>query len=317
MEKLCQQVTLYQLHLRLNKVKYILLTLLLCVNVSGIAQQIPDTLYIPSIQKTGMNVEVYIDEAHNNFHTKDNRFKPFANVLGQAGYNVKGFTEKFSKESLEVVKVLVISNALVEGARGPFVVPTPSAFSKEEVKAVKTWVKKGGSLFLIADHMPFAGASEKLAKAFGFTFYDSFLFDENRRGIFDFSNENSLLGKHKIINGAEKYEKIKSIKTFTGQAFEIPDKAISILKTNEKMRVHLPDTMWRFSEKTKSFSAKGLSQGAIMKYGKGKVAFFGEAAMFTAQLAGRNQFKVGMNAEGAGENYKLLLNIMTWLSLKD
>ncbi len=281
------------------------------------AQQISDTLYMPSIQKREMNVEVYIDEAHNNFHTKDNRFKPFANVLNQVGFKVKGFNDKFSKESLERIKVLVISNALIENARGPFVVPTPSAFSKEEIKAVKSWVKKGGSLFLIADHMPFAGASEKLAKAFGFTFYDSFLFDENRRGIFDFTNKNSLLGNHKIINGAEEYEKIESIKIFTGQAFKIPNKAISILKTNEKMRVHLPDTMWRFSEKTKHFSAKGLSQGAIMKYGKGKIAFFGEAAMFTAQLAGRNRFKVGMNAEGAEDNYKLLLNIMTWLSNKD
>ncbi len=301
----------------LSKLRYFIIVLLLSINTFGMAQQIPDTLYIPSIQKREMNVEVYIDEAHNNFHTKDNRFKPFANVLNQAGYKVKGFTEKFSKESLERIKVLVISNALVENARGPFVVPTPSAFSKEEIKAVKSWVKKGGSLFLIADHMPFAGASEKLAKSFGFTFYDSFLFDENRRGIFDFLDRNSLLGNHKIINGSDKYEKIKLIKTFTGQAFKIPNKAISILKTNEKMRVHLPDTMWRFSEKTKSFSAKGLSQGAIMKYGKGKVAFFGEAAMFTAQLAGRNQFKVGMNAKGAEENYKLLLNIMTWLSHKD
>lgn len=295
----------------------ILIIVLLYINVSGIAQQMSDTLYIPSIQKTAMNIEVYIDEAHNNFHTKDNRFKPFSNVLRQAGYKVKGFKEKFSKESLEEIKVLVISNALVENARGPFVVPTPSAFSKKEIKVLKEWVKRGGALFLIADHMPFAGASEKLAKAFGFTFYDSFLFDENRRGIFDFSNENSLLGNHKIINGSDNYEKVKSIKTFTGQAFKIPNKAISILKTNEKMRVHLPDTMWRFSEKTKNFSAKGLSQGAIMKYGKGRIAFFGEAAMFTAQLAGRNRFKVGMNAEGAEENYKLLLNIMTWLSNKD
>ena len=297
--------------------KHILIVILLCVRVSGIAQQMPDTLYMSSVQKMEMSIKVYIDEAHNNFHTKDNRFKPFANVLHQAGYEVKGFVEKLSKESLEGIKVLVISNALVEGARGPFVIPTPSAFTKEEIKTIKLWVKKGGSLFLIADHMPFAGASEKLAKAFGFTFYDSFLFDENRRGIFDYSNQNSLLGNHRIINGNDKYEKVKSIKTFTGQAFKIPNKAISILKTNEKMRVHLPDTMWRFSEKTKKISAKGLSQGAIMKCGKGKIAFFGEAAMFTAQLAGRNRFKVGMNAEGAEENYKLLLNIMTWLSNRD
>ena len=46
---------------------------------------------------------------------------------------------------------------------------------------------------------------------------------------------------------------------------------------------------------------------------KGRVAIFGEAAMFTAQLAGRNQFKVGMNSDEAPENYKLLLNVVHWL----
>ena len=50
------------------------------ISVSGIAQQIPDTLYMPNVQVNKMNIEVYIDEAHNNFHTKDNRFKPFAKV---------------------------------------------------------------------------------------------------------------------------------------------------------------------------------------------------------------------------------------------
>lgn len=292
----------------------ILIILLLYVNVSVIAQQVADTLYTPNIQKKEMNAEVYIDEAHNNFHTKDNRFKPFANVLDKAGYKVKSSTEKFSQKSLEKIKNMVISNALNENARGPFVVPTPSAFSKEEIKAIKLWVKKGGNLFLIADHMPFAGASEKLAKAFGFTFYDSFLFDEKRQGILEFSKENLLLEDHELTKESYKYREVKYIKTFTGQAFKIPKKATSILKTNEKLVLHLPDTMWRFSEKTTNFSAKGLSQGAIMKYGKGKIAVFGEAAMFTAQLAGRNRFKVGMNAIGAEDNYKLLLNIITWLT---
>ena len=120
------------------------------------------------------------------------------NVLSKAGYTVKGFTQKFSAESLQKVKVLVISNALVEGARGPFVIPTPNAFTKEEIKAVSGWVKNGGALFLIADHMPFAGASEKLAKAFGFTFYDSFLFDKNRGGILDFSKKITRIPRKRL-----------------------------------------------------------------------------------------------------------------------
>jgi hypothetical protein len=40
------------------------------------------------------------------------------------------------------------------------------------------------------------------------------------------------------------------------------------------------------------------------------------AAMFTAQLAGPSKTQVGMNSDYAGENYKLLLNIIHWLDLK-
>jgi hypothetical protein len=43
---------------------------------------------------------------------------------------------------------------------------------------------------------------------------------------------------------------------------------------------------------------------------------FGEAAMFTAQLAGASQTRVGMNSDYAEENYELLLNIIHWLDGK-
>ena len=119
------------------------------------AQQIPDSSYVPNIlNKTYPNLNgttIYIDEAHNNFHTKDNRFLAFANVLKADGYKVKSFTREFTAESLKEIKILVISNALAADARGPFVIPTKSAFSKKEVKCLNKWVKNGGSLFLIAD----------------------------------------------------------------------------------------------------------------------------------------------------------------------
>jgi hypothetical protein len=51
-----------------------------------------------------------------------------------------------------------------------------------------------------------------------------------------------------------------------------------------------------------------------MKVGKGRVAVFGEAAMFSAQLAGRGGAPMGMNAPEAAQNYKLLLNVLHWLS---
>ena len=57
-----------------------------------------------------------------------------------------------------------------------------------------------------------------------------------------------------------------------------------------------------------------MFQGAVLEYGEGRVAVFGEAAMFSAQLGGEDRIPAGMNAEGAEQNHQLLLNVMHWLS---
>ncbi|WP_025666051.1 hypothetical protein [Aquimarina megaterium] len=281
------------------------------------SQQIPDTTYSPEIitkmypKKTGTTI--HIDQGHRNFHTKNNRFLPFAKLVSEDGYKVDGFDGKFEKDKLKDLKILVISNALSENSRPPFVAPTESAFSTSEINNVKEWVKNGGSLFLIADHMPFAGASANLAKAFGFTFYDSFVMDADDKGIFDFSRKNEMLGNHVITNGRNHQERVHKIRTFTGQGFKAPKKASSILNLKKEYTVFITDTMWVFNEKTPRISAENLSQGAVLEYGKGRIAVFGEAAMFTAQIAGRDRVKVGMNSAEASENYQLLLNLIHWL----
>jgi hypothetical protein len=60
-------------------------------------------------------------------------------------------------------------------------------------------------------------------------------------------------------------------------------------------------------------SAAGRAQGIAMMSGKGRVIVLGEAAMLSAQLAGPNQMKFGMNRAGI-DNRQLALNIMHWLS---
>jgi hypothetical protein len=51
-----------------------------------------------------------------------------------------------------------------------------------------------------------------------------------------------------------------------------------------------------------------------MKTGSGRFAIFGEAAMFSAQLAGLRRQKIGVNAPEASQNHQLLLNVMHWLT---
>jgi len=86
--------------------------------------------------------------------------------------------------------------------------------------------------------------------------------------------------------------------------------------SNDKYVIFLPDTAWVFDRKTPVYNVKGWSQGAFKKYGEGRIVVFGEAAMFSAQLAGEQKIKAGMNREDARENYRLLLNIIHWLDGK-
>jgi hypothetical protein len=51
----------------------------------------------------------------------------------------------------------------------------------------------------------------------------------------------------------------------------------------------------------------------MLKYGKGRAIFLGEAAMLSAQVTGANQMKFGMNRSGI-DNRQLALNIVHWLS---
>jgi hypothetical protein len=60
----------------------------------------------------------------------------------------------------------------------------------------------------------------------------------------------------------------------------------------------------------------GWYQGAVMRSGKGRVAVFGEAAMFSAQLAGPEKRPMGMSNPIASKNPQFLLNVMHWLSGK-
>ena len=178
----------------------------------------------------------------------------------------------------------MIANALNEINTENWFLPTPSAFSSEEIAAVQKWVERGGSLFLIADHMPMGGAAADLAAAFGFGFTNGFAADTSEPGPAFFDRKDNTLLSCSITNGRNDSEKIDKVITFTGQAFKIPDEATSILRFNERYLLLETDTAWVFNSNTKYTPIKDWSQGANMKYGKGRVVMFGEAAMFTATV---------------------------------
>lgn len=304
--------------------KLIIVSLVCVLSNLLFSQQVADTTYNPIIHNPAYDSKtgpvVFIDEAHYNFHTKNGRFKTFSNLLERDGYNVMEYKGVFEKIELAKGKILVISNALNENVED-WTIPDPSAFTKAEIHEIRQWVFEGGSLFLIADHMPFGDASKDLAKAFEFEFTNGFVFDSRtewrvsrKPAIFNL-NDKTLI-ESIITKGRDSTESVMQIASFTGQGFKIPADATPILIFDENYINLLPDTSWVFDENTTEISVRGWSQGAFKKYGKGRVVAFGEAAMFTAQLAGPDRIKAGMNSDVALENYQLLLNIIHWLDGK-
>lgn len=104
--------------------------------------------------------------------------------------------------------------------------------------------------------------------------------------------------------------------TFTGQAFRLDPsiKAEPLLVFREGYNLLLPEVAFKFSDRTPRIPAVNLLQGAIVYHGQGRLAVLGEAAMFSAQLAGPNQRPMGMNMPEARENPRFALNVMHWLS---
>ena len=277
-------------------------------------QQIPDSAFSYSnsmpAYALGKGPVVVLDEAHSNFHTLGGRYHAFGQVLAKDGYTMRPGTSSFTASFLDSIRVLVISNALADD--DPWQLPTASAFEASECAAVKEWVGNGGSLFLIADHLPFGGAAADLATAFGFNWINGYAL-RNDKGPEIFSRKAGTLTANIITDGANDMERVDSIQCFTGSAFRAPPDAVPITAFNSDYKVFLPDRAGPVSDTTAWIDGLDLVNGAFLSFGKGRVVAFGEAAMFSAQLQGPERKPMGMNQPGAEQNPQLLLNIIHWL----
>ena len=129
-----------------------------------------------------------------------------------------------------------------------------------------------------------------------------------------FRTGDGTLRPHPIVQGRSAKESVTAVRSFTGQAFKAPSDAEPILVLPPTFVALLPERAWQFGPDTRRIDVGGWLQGAVMRVGAGRAAFFGEAAMFSAQLAGPARQPMGMNAPGAEQNFQLVLNVMRWLA---
>ena len=279
-----------------------------------VAQQVADPEFNTLVENPAYKREgprVMFDEAHQNFHTTDGRYKPFVDLVTNDGYRVIRNRQSFSKTTLASYKILVIANALGaeelddDGA-------DKSAFTDEEIQAVHDWVKGGGALLLIADHAPFGGAAAALAGRFAVDMSKGYTFDPQNSVAgaptqLIFSRENKLLATHPITEGRGEKERLNLVRSFTGQSLKGPEGSAAILVLSDGA-TDRPN----FASQ-ESVSAAGRAQAVALKFGKGRVLVQGEAAMLSAQVSGSDKRTMGMNVPG-NDDRQYLLNVMHWLS---
>ena len=282
--------------------------------------QIADTDFSPPLPSpafaAGQGHSVFLDEAHNNYHTVDGRYSPFVKILRRDGFVVEPIRSRFSSASLAPAQILVIANATADRNKdGDWTLPTPSAFGADEIESVRRWVAGGGSLLLIADHMPFGGAAADLAGALGILLTNGYATDATcSADELVFQRSDRTLVDHPITRGRNRAERIDSVRTFTGEAFRALVPGTPLLVLAPETILLFPNEAWKFSDATPRVRADGLWQGAALTVGRGRVAVFGEAAMFSAQVSGPERRPMGMNSPNASQNAQFLLNVMHWLA---
>ena len=298
--------------------KLITLSLIAAASTLSIsrAQQVADPNFNtkvdrPAYKKKGP--KVLFDEAHNNFHTAGGRYKPFADLISSDGYQITPNKEKFSAATLKGFQILVISNAMGAAQMNLPAASNP-AFTAEECDAVRDWVRQGGALLLVADHAPVGGATQILGERFGIDMSKQYTVDEQNfeketqnPGFIVYTRESGRLAEHAITRGRNAPERVNKVIAFTGQSLKGPADSFAFMKLADTAQDRMP------GPDSKPISAAGRAQGIAMKFGKGRAVFLGEAAMLSAQLAGPNQAKFGMNRPGI-DNRQLALNIVHWLS---
>jgi len=253
-------------------------------------------------------------------------FNPFQTLVETDGFQFNWLDKQISSESLAEIDILVVSNAYTKGGANDYnnfgTLDAPSVYSPDEIQIIKTWVEQGGRLLVLADHSPFAGGAIKLAEAFGFVFMTGFAihkdsFSERVLTDIDFrrEGEGKQIGKlsdHPIVNGSTGRPPISHFKTFGGQAIIPAPKASSFLTIPAGFESLLTFRLRQDFNTAARLDASGLSQGATMDFGDGRIAIFGETGAFTSQSQlGAAPF--GLSDPEADENADFVLATLRWL----
>ena len=293
--------------------------------------------------------QVLFDEAHNNLHTSEGRYKPLVDLLTNDGYRVTANRARMTREVLQNYQILVLATPSPTPSGQPVSESSSLALSEDECDAVETWVSEGGSLFLVADPSPWPTSTENLARRLGVVLGNGSVIDTshadrqlNDPGDIVFTRGDGLVQGHPITDGRGPGEQVRRVVIFAGQSLRGSRGSASFLRlSRDAMKAPTP-TMKQLVEALASGKARssalnqqsqqvtvsttlagvanapvdGDALGLAITRGKGRVIVVGDAQMFSASLVrlpSGGQFALGMSRPHY-DNRQLALNIFHWLS---
>jgi hypothetical protein len=307
------------------RAKWLALAALLTAHLA--AQESPNVASAPPIVRptyeSDRGPSIAFDEAHKNTHTIGGQFQAFARLLRRDGYRVRALTDAVSRQALDGIDILVLAQP--GGWEGP-----DASLTAAEVGALLEWVRAGGSLLLIVDHMPGPAGAQRLATALGVEqWHNGYAGMETPRGpVFNLRFTRSgelpeaavvpLLGtnvawqgpgaavlEHSITSGRDANERVDSVLSFGGSAFQLPVGAVPLLVLPPGAMSFVPVAGTApTAEGTPRVSVAGWHQAAVLSLGRGRVGLFAELGIFSAQWPVH---------PAASRNYQLALNVMRWL----
>ena len=275
----------------------------------------------PSVNDAARPVIVFA-EGHNNFGDDRDSFSvEMEQFLASEGFDLKQHMGAITREALKGVSILHTDNALAPENQDNWTLPTPSAFTPEEISIIYDWVHDGGSLLMVIEHMPFGGSYEDLAKAFNVETSNGFAVDErllngyseeiiSNAGWFVFRQDNGSLGDHAILTGRQPHETIVFLAADVGSAFRLPDHAVSLMTFGSDAISLEPSVSWKFDSTTPRRSVSGWSQGGVMKVGKGRLAVLGDNFLIIPP----SQLESEKEVVSGGYHPQFTVNVYRWLS---
>ena len=259
-----------------------------------------DDSFDPPIAKpafaTGKGPVVLVDEKHRNVVSLQSYFRPVGRYLGKDGYVVRPGTEVFTQAALSGVRVLIVANAQAEEGA----LPGSSALSDGEIRAVDSWVKKGGGLLLIADRAPFGGPARPLAKTFGVTLDDNTILrkgnDGKPDGVLTIEVAQDGDPKHPIFSG------ISKVVYVVGESLDGPGPVLRAPKGTYSGPTN---------QATEGPSAAGKPIVLAFSHGKGRVVVIGDAGIASAFGSVGGSSHRGISES---DNALFVRNVLRWLA---